>query len=123
MESMSRPIRVLLVDPIADDWELQAEVLRRAGYVVVEPGRNPLKAAVDEQPDVILVDMTPRRLGAGDFLTVLKADERTAAIPVIVLSTLPRSEVPAGDGFVGKPHTPAAILAELHRLVIDKRKG
>jgi CheY-like chemotaxis protein len=117
-----RAVKVLLVDPIDDDRELQAEVLRRAGYVVIDPGANPLRVAVDEQPDVILVDTTPRRLGARDFVTTVKRDERTAAIPVIVVSSLPRSEamVAGAEGFVGKPHTPAAILAELHRVLIER---
>jgi CheY-like chemotaxis protein len=115
-----RAIRVLLVDPISDDRELQAEVLRRAGYQVLEAGPNPLRTAVDEQPDVILVDATPRRLGASDFVAVLKADERTSPIPLIVMSSLPRSEAPAGEGFVGKPYTPAAILAELHRVLMAR---
>lgn len=111
------PIRVLLVDPVHDDWEIQALVLGRAGHTVIAPGENPLKTAVDEQPDVIVVDVTPERFGAADFIKVLKNDRRTAAIPVVVVSTLPRSEVRLGDGFVGKPHTPSAILAELSRVL------
>jgi CheY-like chemotaxis protein len=120
--SQVRPVKVLLVDPIADDWELQAEVLRRAGYRVLEPGANALRVAVDEQPDIILVDTTPRRLGASEFVATVKGDQRTATIPVIVMSSLPRADamVAGAEGFVGKPHTPAAILAELHRVLIER---
>ena len=34
--------RVLLVDPILDDREIQALVLRAAGLDVIEPRENPL---------------------------------------------------------------------------------
>jgi CheY-like chemotaxis protein len=110
--------RVLLVDPIADDREYQAHVLRSAGLEVLEPeDNNALKAALTLRPDAIVVDVSPRRPGAEEFVRTLKDDPRTASIPVLVLSSYPRTDLPPTEGFVGKPCTPDRMLAELLRVV------
>jgi CheY-like chemotaxis protein len=109
--------RVLLVDPIADDWELQAVVLRGAGFDVVEPGPNAIHTAIAERPDAIVVDVSPRRMGATDFVREIKQDARTAGIPMILVSAYPQSDLPHTEGFVGKPSAPGALLDELARVL------
>jgi CheY-like chemotaxis protein len=109
--------RVLLVDPVADDRELQAIVLRSAGFVVLDEGDNPIKAAISERPDAIVVDVTPKRLGAAEFVRSLKEDERTAQIPVVVVSNYPQSDLTPTEGFVGKPSAPTALIDELARVL------
>jgi CheY-like chemotaxis protein len=110
--------RVLLVDPIADDREIQELTLRQAGLEVIEPRENPFKEAVRLKPDAVVVDMSPARPGAADLVRALKADPRTAAIPVVVVSSYPRSEIKVPiEGFVGKPCSPDKIVAELARVV------
>ena len=111
------PTRVLLVDPIADDWELQAVILRQAGFWVVEPGASPIATAIAERPDAIVVDVSPRRIGAADFVRGIKADGRTSRIPVVLVSAYPQSDCPRTEGFVGKPNSPGALLNELARVL------
>src|SRR5262249_4346655 len=108
---------VLLVDPLSDDRDYQAEVLRIAGIEVLDSGDNPFKAAVSLAPDAIIVDISPRRPGADDFVHALKDDPRTARIPVLVLSSYPREDLTPTEGFVGKPCTPERMLAEVLRVV------
>jgi CheY-like chemotaxis protein len=110
------PFRILLVDPVEDDRELQAIVLRKAGFVVLE-GDNPLRMAITERPDAIVIDVTPKRLGAAEFVERVKADERTAHIPVVIVSTYPQPDLPASEGFVCKPNGPGALLDELARVL------
>ena len=62
------PFRILLVDPVDDDRELQAVVLRTAGFTVLHATDNPFKAAVTEQPDAIVADVTPKRAGSTEFI-------------------------------------------------------
>src|SRR5262245_12384970 len=110
--------RVLLVDPIFDDRDYQAEVLRVAGIEVLDPtDDNAFKAALTLGPDAIIVDVSPRRPGAKEFVRAIKDDPRTARIPVVVLSSYPKEDVPPTEGFVGKPCTPQRMLAELMRVV------
>src|SRR6266487_1708603 len=109
--------RVLLVDPIADDREYQAQVLRSAGLEVLEPDGDAFKAALTLRPDAVVVDVSPRRPGAGEFVRALKDDPRTSRIPVVVVSSYPRTDLAPTEGFVGKPCTPDRMLAELLRVV------
>jgi CheY-like chemotaxis protein len=114
---------VLLVDPIADDRELQAHILRSAGLDVIEPGEDPLREAVTRKPDAVVVDVSPKRPGAREFVQTMKQDPRTAAIPIVVVSAYPRTEIPRTEGFVGKPCSPDRIVAEVIRVVKDRPIG
>jgi CheY-like chemotaxis protein len=111
------PFRILLVDPVEDDRELQAVVLRAAGFDVLPRADNPFAAAIDERPDAIVVDVTPKRAGAAEFVRMVKADERTSPIPVVVVSTYPASDLTPTEGFVSKPSAPGALLDELARVL------
>lgn len=110
------PFRILLVDPVDDDRELQAIVLRQAGFTVLE-SENPYKTAVTALPDAIVIEVTPARLGAKEFIGQLRADERTAGIPIVAVSTYPRLDIPPTDGFVGKTEGPEALLREVARVL------
>lgn len=76
-----------------------------------------MKVATEEQPDIIVVDVTPRRIGAAELVRALEKDERTAGIPVVVVTTLPKAEVAVADGYVAKPNMPTALLAEVSRVL------
>jgi CheY-like chemotaxis protein len=115
--------RVLLVDPIVDDREIQEHILRAAGLEVFEPEGNPLEEAIRRRPDAVVVDVSPKRPGAREFVQVLKQDPRTASIPVVVISAYPRTELPPTEGFVGKPCSPNLIIAEVIRVVKDRAIG
>jgi CheY-like chemotaxis protein len=110
------PFRILLVDPVDDDRELQAIVLRKAGFIVLESD-NPYKTAATARPDAIVIEVTPARLGAVEFIGRLQADRRTADIPIVAVSTYPRLEIPPTDGFVGKTEGPEALLREVARVL------
>jgi CheY-like chemotaxis protein len=114
---------VLLVDPIVDDRELQAHILRSAGLEVIDPGEHPFKEAIIRRPDAVVVDVSPHRPGAREFVQALKEDPRTAAIPIVIVSTYPRTEVPPTEGFVGKPCSPNKIITEVIRVVKDRPIG
>ena len=114
---MADRYRVLLVDPIDDDWELQATVLERAGFDVLDRPSNPIRAALEQRPDVVVVDSSPRRVGVPAFVEALKADERTAQIPIVLVSTYPRSDSPDTEGFVTKPNAPDVLLREIARVL------
>ena len=64
--------------------------LMRAGYSVVsiDDGEQALRAAQEQIPDLILLDMLLPKLGGPEVLCALKKDPVTAKIPVVVLSSL-----------------------------------
>lgn len=82
--------RVLLVE---DDRFLRraAEaMLRRHGYDVLAAadGEEGLRLALAAPPDVVLLDLVMPRLPGLEVLAALRADARTAHVPVIVLTNL-----------------------------------
>jgi len=67
--------------------------LIRAGFTVTttSDGEEALRVAIEKIPDLILLDMLLPKLGGLEVLQRLKVNNVTAHIPVIVLSSLPRS--------------------------------
>ena len=115
--------RVLLVDPIADDREIEARILRTAGLELIEPEEDPVKEAITRRPDAVVVGVSPKRQGTKELVEILKRDPRTASIPIVVVSAFPRAELPPTEGFVGKPCSPQKIIAEVMRVVKDRPIG
>lgn len=85
---MSEPLKVLLVE----DHELNRDMLSRRltqrGFIVVlaEDGRQAIVQAAQEQPDVILMDMSLPLLDGWEATRLLRQNASTAPIPVIALT-------------------------------------
>lgn len=82
--------RVLLAEDDRFLRKASEMVLRRHGFTVLlaVDGDDALEQARRELPDLVLLDLImPKRQGF-DVLRALKADAATAAIPVIVMSSL-----------------------------------
>src|SRR5205085_2614300 len=80
--------RVLLVDDYPDAREMYTEYLEFSGFDVVEAGNGmeALQRAVDAAPDIILMDLSLPVMDGWEATRRLKADERTASIPVVALT-------------------------------------
>ena len=83
---------------VADDdrmFRKAAETtLRRQGYAVTtaSDGEEALQLIRAERPDIIVLDLIMPKLQGFDVLQALKQDSLTAAIPVIVLSSLTQEQ-------------------------------
>jgi CheY-like chemotaxis protein len=83
------PRRVLYIEDTITNVRLIEEVLRRRPSVALTPaltGEIGLDLARTEPPDLVLLDLHLPDLGGELVLERLKDDERTAGIPVVVLS-------------------------------------
>ncbi|MCW2928726.1 MAG: sensor hybrid histidine kinase [Thermoleophilia bacterium] len=81
--------RILLVDDDAAARRMMRRVLERAGYLVEEAGdgRTGLDAALDDRPALVLLDLRmPGELSGFDVARALRADARTATLPIVVVS-------------------------------------
>ena len=80
--------RVLLVDDYPDAREMYSEYLEFSGFDVVEAGNGmeALQRAVDTAPDIILMDLSLPVMDGWEATRRLKADKRTADIPVVALT-------------------------------------
>ena len=90
-------MRVLVVDDEPDIRELLVDDIQNAGYVAreMENGFRALETAVEFRPHVILLDLMMPIIDGFEVLVQLKADPRTASIPVIIASARVTSAVQA----------------------------
>ncbi|HYX24619.1 MAG TPA: response regulator [Thermoanaerobaculia bacterium] len=117
--------KILVVDDDADQLALEQTVLARAGFAVStlsDPLRAPDLARLGEFGAVVLDVMMPGMDGY-ELLDLLRADERTRSVPVLLLSSLTEaSERVRGlqhgaDDYLGKPFHPKELVCRLQRLL------
>jgi CheY-like chemotaxis protein len=120
----SRPL-VLIVEDQADLRQLYARQLALSGFDVIEAGNgaDAVASTTTAAPDVVLMDLSLPVVDGWEATRRLKADERTAHIPVVALTAhdgsgeLQRATRAGCDWFVPKPCPPAALIAELRRVL------
>lgn len=123
-------LRVLLVDDYPDAREMYSEYLDFAGFDVVEAanGMEALARAVDATPDIILMDLSLPVMDGWEATRRLKADRRTARIPVVALTGHALAGISDGamragcDAFVTKPCLPEDLVREICR-ILDREPG
>jgi CheY-like chemotaxis protein len=116
---------ILVVD---DEPSVRAIVLasirvRAARYQVLEAGTaaDALAQAQQHQPDLVLLDVALPDHDGFWVCRELKNDPRTAAIPVVMLTAMSllsdrtRATQAGADGYIVKPFSPRALLAQLDR--------
>jgi two-component system phosphate regulon response regulator PhoB len=120
--------RILVIDDEPDLVELVVHHLRASGHDAVSAtnGRAGIERA-REQPDLIILDLMLPDMDGTQVLRVLKADDRTRAVPVIFLSAR-TDEVDRVVGFelgaedyVAKPFSPRELMLRVRALL--RRRG
>jgi two-component system phosphate regulon response regulator PhoB len=122
--------KILVVDDEEDILELVQYNLTKNGYrvVCVGTGENALKAAKSESPDLIILDLMLPGLDGLEVCKILKADSRTAAISVVMLTAKgEEADVVAGlelgaDDYITKPFSPRILLARLRAVLRRKSR-
>jgi CheY-like chemotaxis protein len=118
---IKRKRKILLVDDSSTALMIEQMLLSRASYVVTtaRDGREAVAAATREPPDLILMDVVMPHMTGIEALRAIRAQERTRAIPVILVTTRGESEnVEAGwasgcSDYVTKPINGVELLAKL----------
>lgn len=82
--------KVLFVDDEHDLVNCAEVFFKEAGYdfVGAYDGREGLRKASEERPNLICLDVTMPRLSGWDVLQMLQDDESTAGIPVLMLTAM-----------------------------------
>ncbi|HVT59706.1 MAG TPA: response regulator [Thermoanaerobaculia bacterium] len=80
--------KILVVDDEEDVVEVVRLVLAKKGYEVetATSGMDGLARAQSALPDLILLDIMMHQMDGWEVLKLLKLDERTSGIPVVILS-------------------------------------
>jgi two-component system, cell cycle response regulator DivK len=81
---------VLVVDDDARNRKLVCDVLLAAEFrtIVAETGREAVTLAAEHLPDVILMDLSLPDTDGTEAARILRDEARTAAIPVVLLSSI-----------------------------------
>lgn len=110
--------RILIVDDEPDIRFMMRLIFESAGYEVVEArnGAAGLKSVRAKRPDLVTTDVMMPMMDGLEFIDRLRADPKTAAIPILVVSG--NSELAsAADTRLGKPFKARELLSAVARLV------
>jgi CheY-like chemotaxis protein len=115
--------RALVVDDAQDIRLLADLVLSMAGFKVTaaSSGREALAMlASGDLPDIVLLDVQMPEVDGWETLARLRADARTADLPVVLCTVkgLPEDTLRGWslgcDGYLGKPFDIGGLVDELH---------
>jgi DNA-binding response OmpR family regulator/DNA-binding CsgD family transcriptional regulator len=112
---------VLVVDDVPDNLALLHDALDESGYTVLvaTSGEAALQRAAQALPDIVLLDAMMPGLDGFEVARRLKADPRTAHIPIIFMTGLTETEhlvaalEAGGVDYVTKPIKPKEVLARM----------
>ena len=121
-----RPPVVLVVDDFVDNREMYGEYLEHMGFRVLEAadGQTAIDLARQERPAAIVMDLSLPVLDGWEATRILKSDESTAGILIVVLTghAEPPSRqraIDAGcDEFMAKPCLPADLADKIMKLLV-----
>jgi len=117
--------RVLVVEDDVANRALLTTLLTRSGYepIAVANGEDGLRAAIDESPSIVLLDVELPGMDGLDVCRALRADPRTVTLPVILLTGRSSPEdvvegLDAGaDDFLAKPYHQAELMARVRSVL------
>jgi chemosensory pili system protein ChpA (sensor histidine kinase/response regulator) len=120
----SAPI-VMVVDDSLTVRKITSRLLEREGYQVLtaKDGVDALQQLKDSLPSVMLVDIEMPRMDGFDLTKNVRGDPRTAAIPIVIISsrTADKHRNQAAqlgvNAFLGKPYQEAELLQHISSFV------
>ncbi|HYH81183.1 MAG TPA: ATP-binding protein [Longimicrobium sp.] len=125
-DTVHRKILVLNVDDYEAGRYATSRVLRQAGFDVLEAatGNEALEATLREHPDLVLLDVNLPDVHGFEVCRRIKANPRTAAMPVLYLSAAYRSADHrvtgldlGADGYLTQPVEPRELVATVNALL------
>jgi len=120
---------ILIVEDHILNRKLVRDVLQAKGYRTIESetAEEGIRMAVEQSPDLVLMDIQLPGINGIEAQRRLRAEERTRDVPVIAItaSVMPENRadiVAAGfDDFIFKPISVATLLTTI-RTMLDARR-
>ena len=106
-------LRVLVVDDESSMRFMIRLLFETEGYEVVEAahGAAALDRVKQSRVDLVVTDLMMPVMSGRELVERLRADPRTASIPIVVVSANSSSVATAADLALGKPFEPRELLA------------
>lgn len=117
--------KILLIEDEKDILELIAFNLECSGYDVIKAsnGEDGLKRAMNEEPDLVLLDLMLPGMDGFDVCRELKQDKKTRKIPVIMLTARGEdTDIVSGlelgaEDYITKPFSPKILIARIRTVL------
>jgi diguanylate cyclase (GGDEF)-like protein len=124
-ENSGRNPKILIVDDIPVNVELQKTYLLSAGYsvIVAGDGEKAMELVAEEKPDLVLLDVMMPKLNGFEVCEKIKSNPATRFIPVVLVTALQEVEdkvrgIEAGaDDFISKPFNKMELMARVKSLL------
>lgn len=118
--------KILYIEDDQEMIDLVSLILSRRGYEVkgAQGGRNGLEAIRNESFDLVLLDLMMPDLDGWDLYHILKSDEKTRDIPVIVITAKSQPidkvlglYIAKVEDYISKPFHPNELVASVEKVL------
>jgi CheY-like chemotaxis protein len=120
--------RILIADDHEDNRELMRLMLGDASYDVLEArdGQECLQVAREQQPDLIMIDISMPMLDGWEVFQQLKTDERTSHIPCVAVTGYAdidhhRALTAGFHAYLSKPFRSEALLQMVTQVLAGEK--
>ena len=116
---------ILIAEDSLEQRSLLVEILRAAGYRVLEAGDGEEAVAIvrRERPGLVLMDVTMPGTSGWNAVRVLKEDPETSGVPIIVVTGLNQTWdrdatfASGAEEYLAKPVDPRKLLEEVRKFL------
>lgn len=116
---------ILYVEDNEFNLKIVRQLLSRTSYRLIEAmdGETGVTTAQNELPDLILMDVQLPKLSGLDATRRLRADSKTAAIPIVVITSFAlsgdseKAKAAGASAYLAKPYSPRQLLQMIRGLV------
>jgi DNA-binding response OmpR family regulator len=122
----SKPAKILYIEDDQEMIDLVCLILNRRGFQVkgAQGGRSGLEAIRNEDFDLLLLDLMMPDLDGWDLYHILKADEKTRDIPVIVITAKSQPVdkvlglyIAKVEDYISKPFHPEDLINSIEKVL------
>ena len=116
---------ILYIEDNEFNRKIVRQLLAKTTYHLREAadGEAGVAAALATPPDLVLMDLQLPKMSGLDATRVLRSDPRTAAVPIIVVTSFAlsgddqKATAAGATAYLAKPYSPRTLLAKIREIL------